>query len=258
MYIDRPLVPEGYKVRGQPELRLGDEMKEFCPRCGKETGPFIRGFCPECLQEKVRLIDSPEEIEIEFCKSCDRIRLEGKWKKRTNWLLIDAVNAKIKGKEMSVKDTEVELFPLEDGNTIASVKIIGSIDSRKLMLDREILLKQKKTLCDDCSRIAGNYYEATIQIRFSNRPSQKDIDEKMSALSEVMKELKKKYSLAEIVKISQDRYGIDAQVADKKSAKIAAERLSKGTKNKIKVSSTLVGLDRNGVEKYRFTFLVRF
>jgi len=43
-------------------------MKEFCPRCGRETGPFIRGFCSECLQEKVNLADAPETIEMEYCK----------------------------------------------------------------------------------------------------------------------------------------------------------------------------------------------
>ena len=234
-------------------------MKEFCPRCGRETGPFIRGFCSECLQEKVKLVDVPESIEMEYCKRCNRIRITGQWKEQNNFLLIDAVNAKVKEKEMSVKDTDVELFPLDNGNTIASVKIIGSIDSKKLVIDKEVLIKAKAGLCEDCSRIAGNYYEATIQIRFSKKkPSPAEIQEKLVALQAVMSELKKKHSLAEIVKLTSDRHGFDALVGDKKSAKIAAERLARKTPNPIKVSSSLVGLDKTGNEKYRFTFLVRF
>ena len=233
-------------------------MKEFCPRCGRETGPFIRGFCSECLQEKVNLADAPETIEMEYCKRCNRGRVVGKWKEQSNWLLIDVVNSKIKGREMSIKDTDIELFPLDNGNTIASVKITGSIDSKKLVIDKEVLVKAKKGLCEDCSRIAGNYYEATIQVRFSKKPTQKEIQEKMTALHEIMKELKKKHSLAEIVKATSDRHGFDALVGDKKSAKIAVGRLAKSTPNPIKVSSSLVGLDKTGNEKYRFTFLVRF
>ena len=233
-------------------------MKEFCPRCGKETGPFVRGFCFECMREKVKLVEIPENIEIEHCKHCKRIRIEGKWKPLSNWLLIDAVKAKVKGKELVIKDTEIELFPLEDGNTIASVKIIGSIDSKALALDREVLIKAKTALCDDCSRIAGSYYEATIQIRFSKKPTEEEIEKKMLRLQELMKQQKKKRSLAEITKIVKDRHGFDALIGDKKSAKIVAERMANATTNPMKVSSTLTGLDRNGVEKYRFTFLVRF
>jgi nonsense-mediated mRNA decay protein 3 len=233
-------------------------MKEFCPRCGKETGPFIRGFCSECLLEKVKLVEIPAEIEIQRCKHCKRIRIEGKWKPQSNWLLIDAVTSKIKGKELVIKDTEIELFPLENGNTIANAKIIGSIDSKALVLDREVLLKEKASLCDDCSRIAGSYFEATIQIRFSKKPTQEEIEKKMMRLQELMKQQKKKRSLAEITKLVKDRYGFDALIGDKKSAKIVAERMANATTNPMKVSSTLVGLDRNGVEKYRFTFLVRF
>ena len=127
-----------------------------------------------------------------------------------------------------------------------------------MVVEREVLIKAKSAICDDCSRIAGSYYEATVQVRFSEKPTPELMHEKMLILEGIMKELKKKKGLAEIIKFSQDKHGFDAQIGDKKSAKIAAERMSRATGNPIKVSSTLVGLDRNGVEKYRFTFLVRY
>ena len=233
-------------------------MKEFCPRCGRETGPFIRGFCQECFQEKAKLVELPESIELEHCKKCGRVKVSGQWKEQNSFVVMAMVSSKIKGKELSVKDTDIELFQLDNGNTIANVKIIGSIDSTKMVVEREVLIKAKSAICDDCSRIAGSYYEATVQVRFSEKPTPELMHEKMLILEGIMKELKKKKGLAEIIKFSQDKHGFDAQIGDKKSAKIAAERMSRATGNPIKVSSTLVGLDRNGVEKYRFTFLVRY
>ena len=139
-------------------------MKEFCPRCGKETGPFVRGFCFECMREKVKLVEIPENIEIEHCKHCKRIRIEGKWKPLSNWLLIDAVKAKVKGKELVIKDTEIELFPLEDGNTIASVKIIGSIDSKALALTGKSSSRPKQR----CAMTAAGLQAVTMRQQYKS------------------------------------------------------------------------------------------
>jgi len=54
-------------------------MKEFCPKCGKDKGLFIQGFCSECSMQDHELVLLPEVIELEYCPRCNHIKAGHKW-----------------------------------------------------------------------------------------------------------------------------------------------------------------------------------
>ncbi|EHK01350.1 hypothetical protein HRED_08735, partial [Candidatus Haloredivivus sp. G17] len=52
----------------------------LCPRCGEETSSLYGGekkYCPECYTDVNSLADIPDEIEIETCSVCGRMRHKG-------------------------------------------------------------------------------------------------------------------------------------------------------------------------------------
>jgi NMD protein affecting ribosome stability and mRNA decay len=78
----------------------------FCPRCGKEKGTFIKGFCLDCYLKGHELAQLPSLMQIEHCKKCGKIRFKGKWLSQSEELLKDFVRFNIKPKEL--KDFEVQ------------------------------------------------------------------------------------------------------------------------------------------------------
>ncbi len=231
--------------------------KRFCPKCGKETLRPVKGFCAECFALDHALVELPKEIRVEFCKRCNKIRLKGQWNEQDERLLKDFVSSKLKEKELRVKGVKVNLQPLAEGSTVAELNISGTVDGEEISLIKQALLKPKRGICDACMKLASDYYEAILQLRFKEKKNREREGELKKKIERILKEKKKLDSLAKVIAFRKDRKGFDALIGSKKAAKDVAEALAKKAKTSVVFSHSVVGMDKNGKQKKRFTFCVK-
>lgn len=232
-------------------------IQRFCPKCGKETNALIKGFCRDCFLHDHKLIVIPKEIELEHCKNCNKIRIKGNWVEQSKIALEDFVASKVKVKDLVDEKISVELTPLEDETTIASIIISGEFDGNALQLSEEIVLKPRTVLCDECMKASSYYHEAIVQVRYSFKPDEKTINSDLNEIKKVLDYESKKDSLAVLIDVIKQSTGFDVLIGSKHSGRHVAEHLAKKHGTKVVSSHKLIGVDKSGKEKKRFTFCVR-
>ena len=54
-------------------------MAKHCPYCGKssEEAKFVQNYCINCYTQRVLRLELPIVVDLEICKNCDRVRLDG-------------------------------------------------------------------------------------------------------------------------------------------------------------------------------------
>ncbi len=229
---------------------------KFCPECGNRKGPFIKGFCKECFLKKYNPLIFPERIDLSYCSRCSKIKIQRNWIELNSIELIDFIKSKIKSKEAEIQGIEVELEKVNEKNFNAFLKVKTLIDSIPLLLHSVIKLRLVSGICDACMKISSDYFEATIQLRFS-----RDFKEKKRVLDkfqELINEMNKSDALARIVKINKLKNGVDLVLSSNRAAKVSSERIAKKYNKKITRSFSVVGTDKTGKEKRRYTYCIRF
>jgi nonsense-mediated mRNA decay protein 3 len=201
-------------------------MEKICPRCGISGSEreFVGHFCVRCYPVKVSV---PAEVKIARCKRCERIR-DREWKNLSNEFIIRSILRECKGNIQNPK--------YEDGVFSFSIPV-----GQKLFeLKRNVLVSFVPTLCVDCSRESGGYFEAIIQLR----GDEKNV-ERMAKMLE--REVGKKTFIPKIVSLKE---GVDIYVGNKKAVEAVLSRI------KYKRTEKLAG-ERDGKRLYRSTFGIR-
>ena len=202
--------------------------EKFCVKCGKKTDKLIDGLCTECYlkQQEIRL---PKKISIQVCKKCKAINQKGIWinsEYPPEYFLTLLLTSKIKIPE----EVELENVELSNGDAEVTFSILGKEYTRTYKID----LKVQKTVCRDCSRQAGMGYKAIIQAR-----SEKNA----KALSKEIIEVSKKYKI-HILKIEEQKRGVDLYMSSSTAAKHLAVELRKKFKCYMSETSELYSWDR--------------
>ena len=227
--------------------------QNFCPICGKTTGRFIKAMCMECFQKKHSLAEIPDKIEFEQCVSCGKAKFSGKLALPNNELLASLVEKKVKVKDLENAALNVSIKESEE-DLIANVLVKGIIDSVPLSFEKQVPLIPLKMQCDPCMRLKSQYHEAIIQLRGKDR---KRLKQALDELLNHLESLHAKDSLAAAIEVNENKNGFDLKIGSKKAAQSTAKHLQKLFDAETKRSSKLLGRDKTGNEKHRFTFLVR-
>jgi nonsense-mediated mRNA decay protein 3 len=201
-----------------------------CPKCGRRNTQidFIEAFCVECYPVKIEL---PKKLEFERCGRCERIRMKGEWTNYNEQKLERYIVEKCRG------DFEAAEYDLI--SQVASFLMKGS----NMRVERTIPIEIKKTICQQCSRMSGGYYEGIIQLRGDPL--------KVRGHAEMlMKKLAKRTFIA---KEEEKDGGLDIYVGNSKAVVEIITEL--GVKTLI--TKKLIGRDQ-GKRLYRTTFLLRF
>lgn len=233
-------------------MKVLNVMERFCPKCGATNVQFIKSFCQNCYLQEHKVISVPEEIKIEFCKRCGRVRVKGKMYKQTKEIINELILSKIKLKELYNEKILIELHPLQSDRTKAVLYISGKIGNDKVSFKKEIILKFVNFCCNDCSRIAAGYFEAILQVRAPESKRKKAFDFCKNFL---LKEQKHNI-LAVIVKKEEESTGFNLIIGSKQAAFKLAREMIKKFNAKMNTSSSLVGR-KEGKDLKRSTFLVR-
>lgn len=199
----------------------------FCIKCGAaaEAG----NFCKNCFLGREKLFDI-KNFRITSCSSCGAFFIGGK-----KIDIGDAIKNKIMT-EHKIKKIKIG-YKKYANRIIASVECSGAIKPFTKTENRivEIILSTKK--CDDCTKLAGSYYEAVLQIRGTRA---------IDILNEAAQ-----YNILSFVKNVDNGY--DIRVVKKQDAsKVAHALKAYGVKRTFK----LVG-EKDGKKIYRVYYLIK-
>jgi len=204
----------------------------ICPKCGStsQQKDFIDSFCSGCYPFKVML---PKEIRLDKCVRCGKLRMKGEWKRTDLKKLNEYVAGKCKG------DFERAEYDADQG----TCRFIFLKNGKEYAIEKGFLIDVNKTICPDCSRSSGGYFEAIIQVR-----GEPDAVERKSR--KLIEALEKKTF---IPKIEDMHNGIDIYVGSTKAASQALQEFSLKPSG---ISKKLAGVSQ-GKKLYRTSFSVR-
>jgi nonsense-mediated mRNA decay protein 3 len=188
--------------------------------------------------------------------------LRGRWRiteRSVEQLASEAVSQAVRIHE-ELQDPEIELDLRPRGSTryLAQVKVRGRF--RDISADDSCSMPVRVRLmaCDRCSRMAGKYFEAVVQVRGSSRvPSESELAECLR-IAEAMAESGHRSGdrLAFIQDIKEARGGMDLILGStqlgRQIARAFLERFGGMTQESVKLAGK-----RDGRDIYRTTILIR-
>ncbi len=218
-----------------------------CPLCGGKSEVGL--FCSECYLRKNLRIELPGVIELTKCRGCNAFLIKGKWTRGITEedAVMHAVEAALKTNIKRLDKAgiiNIEVEKAQRGYEATVRIIIGESETKK-----RARVDIRTIACPDCSRLAGGYFEAVLQLRGAVG---KSIVEQIVNKVESHKD---RFSF--VADVKKVRGGYDIYLGSKKSA----EKIVKVFRGdaEIKKSFEQVGMDRqSGKTKYRFYYLIRF
>jgi len=217
-----------------------------CPLCGKKSE--VGMFCSECYLKKNLKLELPGRIELQVCPKCRTYFLNNKWVEGLSES--DAV-VKITENMLESNINGIEKTGSLKIETVAmdkkyNVTVTFTLSDSEIVKKSEVLIRNSP--CPDCSRVAGGYFEAVLQLR--GGINKKRVEE----IAHEIEGHKDRHSFVSEVKKVQGGY--DLYLGSKKSA----EKIVKQFRGKaeIKKSHRQAGIDRQSSKnKYRFYYLIR-
>ncbi len=223
-----------------------------CASCGRDSEYSV---CGRCLAERVEIIFHPPVIEITKCSRCGDFRLD-KWTPAT---LEEAVEHHLFRNLSIHEEFQVDDIHFEPvGDEIGRYRLYVSGMLRDYHVTREgtFEVRLRKVACERCSRQAGGYYEAILQIRADRRELRDDEIERISEIVENAIVRERNNPMAFISKIEVRKEGIDIYLGDKNLGQKLSRIISRETGAETKESSKIAGRE-DGRDFHRFTYLVR-
>ncbi len=240
-------------------------MNRFCIKCGEETNDLIKSLCTSCFQKSNSVLTLPKRISIDFDKRTGKIMLGRDWLE-TNQENVELVISQLLEKDAEIKGLKLSGIRVDFANTnffeIKSVKTTVSFDvvveGVKVPYSIETLIVFHKSISDASMKIASNYHEAIIQVRFTEKVSPEKENLMLNDVLTSLKIMKKNNELAEAVDVIKERGGYDVLIGSNKAAKTLARTVSKKHSAEMTYSNTLLGQDRHGKTTYRHSYCIRF
>ena len=232
-----------------------EKWSKFCPKCGKQTDEFFDSMCKDCFKRGITLL-APESLElsVSVCPHCGGF-FKGKERTSIEPAVETAVRKAIRKKYGSEAPVEiaglrVELAENKRGAHV-SIAVKAEINGVDIEETGEFTAALKRAICDRCSRIAGGYYAAIVQIRAEVRiPTDEEL-----ALAENIAHA----SLGESDFVSKEQMlkeGRDIYVSSAEFGRRISRAIVKELGGSFSESKKLYGR-KDGRDIYRVTFLVR-
>ena len=238
-------------------------MKQaICPRCGQPTED---GLCSRCVQETTELASCPNQVEVVICSTCGSQQINGKWQLPGTLPLQDlaaqaAADSIWIHKEMNQPQIDVDLKVAGATRYLARIEVRGSFRGREALVQCEIPVRIKKVACERCSRMAGKYFESTVQLRGScERPIMEREIEECKKMAEDMADASYRggdqHSF--IQEIKEVKGGLDIILGSTQLGRRMAKAFVERFGGRLLETAKLVGRKDNR-DVYRTTLLVRF
>lgn len=230
----------------------------FCVECGTE-GKLYRSVCAECFLKKHTFTTIPRTLDVEVCAHCGS-RKKGKgWGNDEDKNTLEEVISENVKTESDVSDFDIHITPnYEDENNVNVELIIhAKVQDLKAEEKHKTKIRFKKSVCDECSKQQGGYWEAKVQLRGAKRGlSQEDREKAFEIVDRIVSEREKKDKDAFITKIEEIHSGLDFYLGSKSLGKVISKNLASEFGGNVKESGELMG-KKDGKDMYRMTYAVR-
>ena len=230
----------------------------FCVACGAQPPLTSKRLCEACLRVRTTFSKVPEWIQQDRCAKCSKHEVEKRWvniddaelgehRLREN---LDVVRG---ATEVAV---DVAYQPIDERTARLHVTVEGQLEGYDFADEHDVLIQTSNAVCPACTRRAGAYFEATMQLRSAGRRlSDEELKSLRGTLDELLDEAESD-PMFFITKEGPVTGGWDLQLGSKSLTKTWARRLVKRFGGTSKESSTLVGM-REGMEVTRLTLSYR-
>ena len=227
---------------------------EFCLVCGAEPPLFSGRMCEKCTRDRVSLVNVPWTK----CARCGIIDFQGKWSHVDSedlWYELVQRNVEF---HTEVEDLEVGLVAQEvDGrHTLIHLEIEGVIDDLLYTEKHTMRARMSNGVCLTCTRRAGNYFEATVQLRSSaRRLSEEEFQTLRATLNDVLEEMPED-PMFFVTNEGPVTGGYDVVLGSKALARAWGRHLISEHGGQITTTTSVVGR-KDGVDLTRLTLLYR-
>jgi nonsense-mediated mRNA decay protein 3 len=217
------------------------------------------------VQETTELASCPNQVEVVICSTCNSQQINGKWQLPGTLPLQDlaaqaAADSIWTHREMIQPQIDVDLKAVGATRYLARIDIRGNFRGRSSIVQCEIPVRIKKVACERCSRMAGKYFEYTVQLR--GRPeraiNRREIEEaKKMARDMADSAYRGGDQLSFIQEIKEVKGGLDIILGSTQLGRRMAKAFVERFGGRLLETAKLVGRKDNR-DVYRTTLLVRF
>ena len=237
-------------------------MQALCPKCGQ---PADDGLCRQCRMDALKLIQFPNIVEVVICSACGSQQIKGKWQLPGSRPIEDiaseaAVDSIWLHPELRHPNIEVELRKVGATRYIAWMKVGGSFMEQEVEKTGEVQVRIKLVACERCSRIAGKYFQSTVQLRGNgSRPINSREMEECRRMAQDMADAGYRGGdqLSFIQDMKEVKGGLDIILGSTQLGRRMARAVQERFGGKLLETCKLVGKKENR-DVFRSTLLVRF
>lgn len=230
----------------------------FCVECGTEGPIYKNGVCLACYLKGARFTKGPAILDITTCPRCNAYKYKNTWIQES---FNDALQRHLKAVFTISPELENARFQADckeqDRMLSCLISISGTVNGQTVVEQHPLTVRLKNITCDICSREAGGYYEAILQIRADQRTFTPDELERLETqvTTQVNNAQRDKRNVY-ITDYEIKREGLDFFLSDKGVAQAIARRLQDQYGGEFKQSASNVGM-KDSRQLYRVTYLIR-
>jgi nonsense-mediated mRNA decay protein 3 len=231
----------------------------FCVECGKEAPIYKNGVCLHCYLNHTQFSKGPTVLDITMCPRCSSYKYKNTWLKVTFQEILKRHVSDAFHISPELKDVDIQTQCSEQERILAcTVFISGVLEDQKIIEQHPLTVRIRRNTCDVCSREAGGYYEAIVQIRAEQRTLSKT---ELKTLRLTVETLVNQFQESGkrglfITDIDEKREGLDFFISEKGTALSIAKKIQEQFGGTFKQSASTAGM-KDSKQVYRMTYLVR-
>ena len=235
-------------------MSLGED---FCIVCGGVPPLYIDRLCEVCLRKRHTISRIDDRIQYTRCSRSGTIQTDQGWIELNDEELHNLLVEKNLELHEIAKEVFVDLTveKIDDRNTRLFIHVEGKITGLPFKDNHETLLRCSNGVSPAASRKAGNYFEATVQLRSIGRNLEKsELNELRQSLTTLIEGLPND-PMHFITKEGPVKGGYDVVFGSKGLARSWARELTKRWGGQTKESNKIVGRkDGNDVTRLTISY----
>ena len=165
---------------------------EFCLVCGADPPLYGDRMCETCLRARTVLARVPENVPWVRCARCGIVEIDGKWEDTTEENVWDELLHRNLVVHERAEDIQLamESVKVSDRHTLLHIQLEGVIENLLFQEEHTMRARMANGVCLTCTRRAGNYFEATVQLRSTaRRLSEEEFQRLRATLDDVLDKL---------------------------------------------------------------------
>jgi len=230
----------------------------FCVECGIEGPIYKNGVCLACYLKATRFSKGPIILDITTCPRCDAYKYKNTWVQET---FDEALQRHLKAVFTVSPELQNAAFHADckeqDRMLACLITVSGTVGGQTVLEQHPLTVRLRRITCDVCSREAGGYYEAILQIRADQRTfTPEELNRLETQVATQVEAAQKSKRGIYITDYEIKREGLDFFLSDKGIAQSIARRLQEQYGGEFKQSASNIGM-KDSRQLYRITYLVR-